>query len=277
MAAAAFLLLGSCTKISEPYYKVKSVEADTSKRTVLLEDYTGHLCTNCAPAGKIAHSIQELYDGQVIAVAVHAGSFAKPNPAKYFPYLIADYRTEAGNTWFEYSGFNIPGTPRGMVNRTPYNGNISFGPTDWNEAVKEAVKMEKIIDITVNNSYNAADSLLSTTIGVEFLKAYTGSATLTVCVLEDSIYGGQLNNEAGDSIPIVKHYLFMHMLRGSLNGSWGEGVATNPAAAATLNRTYTCDFKGKGWVPGHCSVIAFISDAETREVLQAAKSDEIGL
>jgi len=69
----------------------------------------------------------------------------------------------------------------------------------------------------------------------------------------------------------------MHVLRGSMNGSWGEQIASNPAAGFALNKVYTADFEGKGWVPGHCSVIAFISDAETREVLHVAKSGEIGL
>ena len=72
------VLLQSCTKISEPYYTVKSVSVDTNKRAVLLEDYTGHLCVNCAPAAKIASTIQELNKGQVFAVAVHAGMFARP-------------------------------------------------------------------------------------------------------------------------------------------------------------------------------------------------------
>ena len=52
------VLFNSCTKISEPYYTVKSsIYVDTTKRSVLLEDYTGHLCVNCAPAAKIAGTI----------------------------------------------------------------------------------------------------------------------------------------------------------------------------------------------------------------------------
>jgi hypothetical protein len=98
---------------------------------------------------------------------------------------------------------------------------------------------------------------------------------LTVCILEDSIYGGQLNNVPGDSIPIIKNFRFMHMLRGSLNGSFGEQIAVNPASGNLTTKSYTFDFTPTTWVPAHCSVIAFITDADTKEVLHVVKSADL--
>jgi hypothetical protein len=275
-----FLLFGailfqSCSKISDPYYTVKSVSVDTNNRAVLLEDYTGHLCVNCAPAAKIANTIQALNDGQVFVIAVHAGSFAKPDPIHHVPYLSADYRSPAGNDWNDYSGFNIDGYPKGMVNRRPFNGKPSFGTTDWNQAIQTAVELPKMAVMTVNNTYNSQTKLLNTKVDVKFLLSYTGKVNLTVCILEDSIYGGQLNNVPGDSMPIIKNFRFMHVLRGSLNGSFGEEIATNPASTALITKSYSFDFADKSWVPAHCSVIAFISDSETDEVLHVAKSKEL--
>jgi hypothetical protein len=268
-------MLQSCTKVDEPYYTVKSVSADTNKRAVLVEDYTGHLCVNCAPAAKVANTIQELYLGQAFVIAVHAGDFAKPNPAN--PYLTADYRSAAGNDWNGYSGFLIDGYPKGMVNRRPYKGNISFVPSDWTQAAQVVVGLEKVAIMTVHNTFSIQSKMLNSKVDVKFLAGYTGKVTLTVCVLEDSIYGGQLNIVKPDSTPIIKNFRFMHVLRGSLNGSFGEEIAINPTAGNLISKSYSFDLGTTTWVPEHCSVIAFISDAETKEVLHVAKSADLKL
>jgi hypothetical protein len=269
------VILQSCTKIEEPYYTVKSVYVDTTKRSVLLEDYTGHLCVNCAPAATIANTIQELNQGKVFVIAIHAGSFAVPNAASYPPYLAADYRCATGNEWFGYSGFNIDGNPKGMVNRRPYKGKVSFGTSEWNQATQVAVELPKLAIMTINNTFNNQNNVVNSKVEIKFLSGYTGNVNLTVCIIEDSIYGGQLNIVRPDSTPIIKNFRFMHMLRGSLNGSFGELIATNPATDAVFSKSYSLDFDDVTWLPEHCSVIAFISDAETKEVLHVAKSSEI--
>ncbi|MCX6268731.1 MAG: Omp28-related outer membrane protein [Bacteroidetes bacterium] len=270
------VILQSCTKVDEPYYTVKSsVNVDTTKRSVLLEDYTGHQCVNCAPAAKIANTIQAYYPGQVFVIAIHAGSFARPNPVSYPPYLLPDYRCTTGNDWNGFSSFNIDAYPKGMVNRRPYKGSTSFGTSEWNQAVQEAIALPKVAVMTVNNSFNSQTKLLNSKVDVKFLTSYSGMVNLTVCILEDSIYGGQLNIIPPDSTPIIKNFRFMHMLRGSLNGSFGEEIAVNPSSGLLATRSFTFDFSAQSWVPEHCSVIAFISDAETKEVLHVAKSADL--
>jgi hypothetical protein len=269
-------MLQSCTKVSEPYYTIQqSVLVDTTLRSVLVEDYTGHLCVNCAPAAKIANTIQDLYSRQVFVIAVYAGQFAKPNPSSYYPYLTGDYRSETGNDWNGYSGFGIDSYPKGMVSRRPYNGKTSFGTSDWNQAVKVAVKLPKVAIMTIHNTFNSTTKLLNSKVDVKFLMGYAGKVNLTVCILEDSIYGGQLNIIPPDSTPIMKNFRFMHMLRGSLNGSFGEEIASNPVMDNLISKSFSLDFTDKTWVPAHCSVIAFISDANTKEVLHVVKSEDI--
>ncbi len=269
------LLLQSCTKVSDPYYTVKSVIVDTTKRSVLIEDYTGHRCPNCPPAGKMANSLQEIYHGQVYAMAVHAGDFAKPMPND--PDLYPDYRCAAGDAWNTYFNIGAEGYPVGMVNRRLYKTKISFGTSDWNSAIQVAVGLPKIAIMTVKNNYNSQTKLLSSKVDIKFLASYKGKVNLTVCILEDSIYGGQLNNVPPDSMPLIKHFRFMHMLRGAINtnGSVGDEIATNPSANGLVSKTYTGDFNGKIWVPRHCTVIGFISDADTKEVLHVSKSSYI--
>jgi len=272
---AGAIAFASCTKVSEPYYTVKSVTVDTSRRTALLEDYTGHLCTNCAPAAGLANTIQDLYPGRVFVIAVHAGTFAKPNPVSHYPYLVGDYRCETGNDWYADPAFNINVNPKGMVNRRPYGGDISFGAAEWNQAVQAVMQLPKLAFMSVHGEYDSPTKMMNATVQVKFIEAYTGKVNLTVCILEDSIYGGQLNNIPPDSIPIIKNFRFMHLLRGSLNGSFGEEIASNPAAGLLVTKEFSFDFTPVSWVPAHCSIIAFISDATTREVLHVMKSHEL--
>ena len=272
LVVPAILSLASCTKLSEPYYEIKGVSVDTNKRAVLLEDYTGHLCVNCASAGKMANSLQELYHGQVFVMAVHAGPFAKPSNA-HPPYLEANYSCPEAEEWYNFSGFNILGNPSGMVNRTPWNGKISFLPSQWTGALQYAITQPKLAIMTVHNTCDEVNNTLTTNIATKFLANYTGKITLTVCLLEDNIYGGQLNNDPKtDSVPIIKNYRFMHMLRENLNGTFGENLATDPSKDAIFKKTYQLCFDGKPWVRSNCSVLAFISDTESKEVLHVAKA-----
>jgi hypothetical protein len=265
-------LLQSCTKVDEPYYTVKAVTVDTNLRTVLLEDYTGHTCVNCAPAAKSANALQESYEGQVFVIGVHAGNFAKPDPNHYNPYLLADYRCATGNDWYGYSGFNIDQNPKGMVNRTAYKGKISFVPSEWNGAILAAQELPKVAVMSMNNNFDSQNQTLTTRVDTKFLTDLDVTVNLTVCIIEDSIYGGQLNSVPGDSIPIIKNFRFMHLLRGSMNGSWGEELSVSPGSGDLITKTLGFDFNGKTWVPGHCSTVAFISDAETREILHVIKA-----
>jgi hypothetical protein len=272
------VLLPSCTKLSDPYYTVKSIYVDTTKRSVLLEDYTGHMCPNCPPAGKMANSLQELYPGQVFVMAVHAGDFARPDDdPDYYPYLLNDFTTAAGNVWNTYSGFHIEewGYPRGMINRRTYSskGGISVGPADWSQAIQTAIELPKVAVMTVRNTFNSQSKNLSTTVDIKFILSYTGKVNLNVCLLEDSIYSGQLNSVKPDSMPIIKHFRFMHMLRDTKGGNFGDEIAVNPAASGNvITKSYSFDFNGKPWVANHCNVVAFISDGDTKEILHVSKS-----
>jgi hypothetical protein len=269
---AAIFVFAACSKIEEPYATVKSVTGDTTKRAVLLEDYTGHLCVNCAKAGKDANDLQELYHGQVFTMAIHAGPFARPSD-EYAPYLQANYENINGKEWYNYGGFNILANPSGMVNRRPYNGKISFLPSSWAGAIGVATALPKVAIMTISNSWDNTSKTLNSKVQVRFLESYSGKITLTVCILEDDIINGQLNNDRKtDSVPIIKQYRFMHMLRGSLNGSFGEEIATNPAANSEVSKSYSNNLSDKPWVFSNCSVLAFISDDNTKEVLHVAKT-----
>ena len=52
-------------------------------KKVLIEEFTGHRCTNCPAAAKEISAIQNIYGDQVIAIAIHPSGgfmFTQPDP-----------------------------------------------------------------------------------------------------------------------------------------------------------------------------------------------------
>lgn len=266
------LLFASCDKVTNPIQNRSTTATDTVKyiRKVLLEDYTGHTCGNCPPAAAQAEALTEAYPDKVIAIAVHAGSFAKTKAG-----YTTSYTTTAGNDWNGSSGFNISegaGNPNGLVNRKAYDGsNLIQGITKWPTSVDQALKDTYVLGFTLQPTYDAATRNLNTTVKAKFKTAYSSNTTITLVLTEDSIIGPQTDySKNPDKIP---DYVFMHMLRGDINGSWGTLLKAAPIAA---NDTVTVSFSNFAVNPAfkdkNLYVVAFVSDAITKEVLQAEKA-----
>jgi hypothetical protein len=112
---ALVIFFSACEKITPPYKESKGGGNDTTGvlKNVLLEDYTGHTCVNCPTAAVIAHDLKNLYGDRLIVMAVHAGYFADPHPGIF----ENDYRTQAGNEWNTFFGFQ--NYPSGLIDRVP--------------------------------------------------------------------------------------------------------------------------------------------------------------
>jgi len=257
----------ACDKLSEPYAIVRPAGGDTTKRMVLIEDYTGHKCVNCPAAAITARDLEELYEGQVLVMAVHATYFATPDPSGDF---TANYMTDAGNAWSSF--FKIESAPNGMVNRTWYNGkNVYISPKLWGGAVQKAVELPKVAIMTLKNTYVEATRILTTSIDNRFLQTLTGPYSLVVCMLEDSIISPQQNKDTiVGPVPVIKDYVFMDMLRGTINGDWGEQITASVDPAVIYNRVYTFELD-PDWVPEHCWVLAFLFSEDNKEIVHAIK------
>ncbi len=261
-------LFQSCDKLSEPYAEVKPSGGDTTMRMVLIEDYTGHKCVNCPLAAIMAHDLEKLYAGQVYVMAIHATYFATPDPSGDF---TADYRTEAGNEWSSY--FKIESAPSGLVNRTYYSGkNTYMSPKLWGGAVQAAVELPKAAIMTMKNTYTESTRTLNTSIDTRFLVQMEGTFNLITCILEDSIISPQQNNDTlAGPVPIIKDYVFMNMLRGTINGNWGEQLTTSVDLTKVYKKSYTYQFP-ENWESEHCWTLSFIYNSDTREICHVIKT-----
>ncbi len=262
------LVFQSCDKLSAPYAEVRPSGGDTTSRPVLLEDYTGHKCVNCPLAAIGAHDLEKLYSGQVFVMAVHATYFATPDPSGDF---TADYRTEAGTAWAQ--DYKIESAPNGLVNRTFFSGkNIYMSPKLWGGAVEKAVELPKVAIMKINNLYNEGSRTLNTMIDTKFLSQLEGGFSLVACILEDSIVSPQQNKDTlAGPVPVIKDYVFMEMLRGSMNGSWGEQITATADPSKIYRKEYSFVIP-QDWEPSHLWVLAFIYAESSKEIYHVTKA-----
>src|SRR5687768_10501611 len=110
LAVSAFI--ASCDYVARPKedYVGTPTPDDTMIRKVLLEDFTGHECGTCPPANIQAASLKNTYGEKLIAISLHTGFLADPNPPQY----PENFKTTAGDGYYSFFGF--VSNPVGMVN-----------------------------------------------------------------------------------------------------------------------------------------------------------------
>lgn len=257
----AALLLGlsfsACDKVEAPYKETIIVEVN---RKVLLEDYTGHKCVNCPAAHEIAHELQEIYgEDNLIMLAVHAGFFATPS-AGDFSY---DFNTVAGTEWVSY--YSVEAYPSGMVDRMEYNGSPIIDKDKWASKIDEEFKKEASLGLSIESSIT--DRKISGDISIDFAMDLNSQAKIQILITEDSLIKPQV-------IPggIDEEYVHMHVMRGAVNGSWGENLSAASYSAGDKETISFSNFAmGDDWVEKQLSVVAFVYDEESGVVLNVEK------
>lgn len=282
LLAGAFAL-SSCDKIEGPY-TINTGSNDTAacpvpefpvvtelKKRVLLEDYTGHTCVNCPKAALIAHNLKETHGDQLVLLAVHAGFFANPTSSGDFTY---DFRSEAGTAWDNFFGVGMIGNPNGLINRIGYPNNHITAPAGWGNAVSNALATQPLVDLQMINEYSPAERKLCTHIKTRFVTTLDRNLNLIVVLTESGIVKPQKNNDAEvGAVPVIFDYEHNHVLRTAISSTWGNSVAMKGVAnPESVVKTYKHILRPE-YEAGNCTVVAFVYDQDTQEVLQAVEGE----
>lgn len=257
--------LYSCDQIGAPYTEDSKVEVDTTARKVLLEEFTGFRCGNCPEAGEKAHGIVDNSNGRVILMSIHAGALADPSPARSY-----NFKTEVGNDIASY--FSLPATPFGLVNRVAYNGATLLSPTVWETVANIESTKPAYVKLALEANYNTASREMEVNIKMNFLQQVSQKLNVVAYIIEDSIIQYQ-KDDRHTTNPNIEAYNHMNVLRGSMNGSWGELISDTQIPSKTeLNKTlkYTIA-ANKDWKPKDISIIVAILNPENKEVQQVEK------
>jgi len=258
-------------------------DADTTpiRKKVLMEDYTGYLCGNCPQAGiYLNDTLAPIYGDSLVVISVHAAFFAIPcglpggacpgtQPAGSFQ---TDFRCPAGEDW--YDQFNIPTNPLGLVNRAAYGTSNFFVPkSKWATKINDEFAVAPEAKIRIKNTYDPATRNLRICIESKFLSSVIDTFNLQVVLIEDSLIDWQLwYNHSPEYVP---DYIHRHVLRQSVNGSFGPTIASgNISAGQTVVNGYNLTLNSS-WAAPNCKVVAFIYDADNYRVLQVEEADVI--
>lgn len=248
----------SCNKIKEPYTNEVEFKSDY---VVLLEDYTGVRCVNCPEAAEIAHNLQSQFPDNLIVLGVHAGTLATPLANS------EDFRTEAGNAWWDFFGFGS--NPIGTINRTKTSNSYGYSKEAWASAISSILASEEPLPLKVKIQpivYDTATREIEVRIKSTFQTEMEGDFHLFACIMEDSIVGKQKTEHGTDTA-----YMHRHVLRKAINGSWGEQIfngITEPdfEISTELTATLNDNFNDK-----QCYVIAYVYDKNDYHIIQAAQ------
>ncbi|MFT5072443.1 MAG: hypothetical protein ACI8V8_002418 [Chitinophagales bacterium] len=287
------LVITSCDVVEGPYEidtgNIIPTDTNTFVKKILIEDFTGHRCKNCPNAARELETIHEVYGDQIIGMALHVTTgYARPSQIGSTEWnneeYRYDFRTESGNAWYDFFDISNPGLPNGMVNRTGYPNNHKLGYSEW--ASKAAEELQKEIDfgITILTNFSGDEGII--TINTDILNNISGSYNLVVCLTESNIINTQL-----DGSILKQDYIHNHVLRTTISenqlsssSSYNSGDTISRPFSFNLNdlQQDNIDYSNNtaeagngnaaGWDSSNMSVIAYIYDNTTQEILQVEEA-----
>lgn len=260
LAITTLLMLVGCNvvKMDDRYIEVEVPES--SKRTVLLMDFTGWRCVNCPDAAAEIGNILEIFPEQCIAVSMHPEGHAFTEPGSEGPYFASE---DAMEYLKAFGGSNSTGLPSGVVDMTEYSGKYLIDAySKWSSAVLDRMSVPTYYAMEVETEEDTYSVSIDLTSGEA-----TGNERLLVWLVEDSIVAPQLTKSGEESA-----YMHRHVFRQCINGKdiWGEELGKSFAEAGTIILSDQFDLpelQGE-----HFVIVAVLVDGDTHEVLQAAET-----
>ena len=245
------------TSETTPITKVDTIQK------VFLEDYTGWKCVNCPRAAAKATEMISKYGEQLVVMAVHSTAFANPSTGNN----NVDFKTEYGEKWA--TDFGCTSLPTGIINRKKTAGVYTIGDANWDNQIQNTINsQEHIMNINLGAEFRSEDNQILVSTENIFLKDYTSAMLINVVVLESGIIGVQYNSDPNfGTTPKINDYVFNHVLR--KNALIDYSLSLNGVAKETiLKKNYLIDVDPDIQDISKCAVVVFVTDAQTKEVIQ---------
>ena len=272
----------ACDKIDEPV-KIINVQdipdnlADTlfftdsvwvAQKQVLLEEFTGHKCVNCAEQSIAAHELSEENDHRLVIYSIHAGFYAQVDETGDY---TTDHTSATGIKIFQ--NFLEPFNPTATIDRVDYNGSQVIFPNLWVTVFEQELAKENVANMLVKNSWYPNLSSVLIEVNTTFLQNLEGKYKLVVMIAEDHVTAPQKNNNSAiGPTPDWLDYDHRNILRDAITPVFGSYITADGTIVA--NEVYTNTFfyaPNADWTTSNCNIIAYIIHEETGEVIQTAE------
>ena len=242
----------------------------TAQQKVLLEDFTGHKCGNCPRAHVTGNQLKDIYGDKLIIMGVHAGFFATTDAVSSGKYFY-DFNTPMGTDLNLYYLVENFGYPKGLINRRMFNAKYPQEHTDWGALIDPIFAETPRMQLFIAPTYDSALRELTVDVSTKFLAAGDTADRLVVVLVEDSIINWQKDYDLPSGQQDIQYYVHRHVLRGSINGTWGDPLGTTAGAPGdSISYTFS-KLIPSGWNENHVSVVAYVinENGTTYEVIQA--------
>ena len=226
-------------------------------KTVLIKDFTGARCNNCPAAAEYAHNLQhQLGEDHIFIMSVHAGYQAEP--LGEFP----DFLTDEGTEWYN----NHDSNPLFAVDHVALTDGNTLSVEQIDAPVTAALEEEQSFEIVVGPNYDEASRQLGVTANVVALKGMDGEFYITACLVEDNIVGWQTTQSGLD-----REYVFHNVLRGTLNGAYGDEFESNHVdASERFLFNYSTEIDA-AYNADECYLVVYVYDkSQGDKILQTA-------
>tara|TARA_B100000902_G_C27246115_1_gene882693 strand:- start:127 stop:1008 length:882 start_codon:yes stop_codon:yes gene_type:complete len=274
----------SCDKIEPPYTQMNN---NITEKTILIEKFTGHKCSNCPDANRKIEILKDFYGDNIISVAIHPSQLAE------FTGLDENYSynftTNDGDIIANDMGATF--LPLGTVNRI--EGGISnrcFLKDDWATQIDNLLYDEdgnlipKNMTININTTFNNNSKQLDIITNFSFISNSFKYDNYKLCafIMEDSIIAPQL-----DGTEYIENYEHNSIYRCAINGTYGENI-TNFASFyldeklsyqaihnISLNENYNANWTNDWNNSNNCYVVAYVYNTETM-IIEHVEKKQIG-
>ena len=241
-----------------------------TKRNILLEDYTGHKCTNCPDAAITAKELEDNTSLGVVVVAIHASQdgYFQSTDGTY----TTDFTTPAGDVYV----VDMPGmfaNPLGTINRKSngLSGSVWHPEGSWVTVANQETNQPLLANIQVQTNYFPSTNGLFIHTETEFNSDLVGDYRLVIYLIRKSVISPQ---SMGDG---TTNYNYNHhnVLSENINGAWGTPIGTNNILEETkfyndfsfelpTDSTYNID---------NLSLVTYLCNRNTFEIIQVTKTD----
>jgi hypothetical protein len=221
----SFLLLtlvtiSSCDKVENIYPTVASTDLDTTLydgnwsdylanewpdfktitasplRNALIEDFTGHNCSNCPQAATIAHALHEANPSRVFIASIHSGPLGSSN----FQEVTSQYNVNFMNTnsiamgsfFGNIAGSGFNGNPSGTANRLKAGSSMFYPAAGWGP--QSSVVLSSALKVAIKSKLNYFPSTKGAFVHteVELLdNSVTNQLAMNVYLLQDTMVAPQ--------------------------------------------------------------------------------------
>lgn len=202
----------------------------TAQKNVLVEEATGTWCGYCPAGIYYLDSLHNTYDN-VISISVHLQD----------PMSNDEY----------HAGTGFTSAPSANIGRHFEDKEYQ----EWFECVQTEMEIPAKTTVAVENQFDEATRVLTSTVTVTAIESFSGSYRLSAIICEDAVTGpapqyNQVNNYSNVYIsmggweflpnPVPAHRMaYDHVGRQLLGGYNGEGMNYSMAQGETYTRTFT--------------------------------------